>query len=150
MMKKEKPDKKEGKEEKKKGEEKEKKTIKDSLSHISFKRNIIGKLWFRLDYYDRRLMELEEDKQQIFLENYMASTRQLNRSLVLIVIFMIISYMTFAFDVLRFAEALGSWIILAYLLFYMARRHRMQNEELLKFLIDNQVVPEYARFHKKK
>lgn len=142
MMKKEKPDKGEGK--------KEKKTIMGSLSRISFRRNIIGKLWFRLDYYDRRLMELEEDKQQIFLENYMASTRQLNRSLVLIVIFMIISYMTFAFEILRFTEALGSWIILAYLLFYMARRHRMQNEELLKFLIDNQVVPEYARFHKKK
>ena len=139
---------------KKKPIEKKESDIKDSklesLSKLNFRRDIIGKLWLRLKYFDKRLSKLEEDKQQIFLDNYMASTRQLNRSLVIVILFMIISYMAFAFEILQLAELAGTWIILIYLIFYMARRHRIQNEELLTFLLDNQITPEYARFEKKK
>jgi len=117
---------------------------------ISFRRDILGRVWFRLDYYDKRLMKLDEDKQRVFLDNYMEGTRQLNRSLVWVVLFMIISYMAYALHILNFAEIFAVWIILIYLIFYIAKRHRNESEKLLKFLMDTEVTPEYAMRVKKK
>lgn len=128
----------------------EKAPKKGILSDISFKRDVLGNLWFRLEYFDKRLMGLDEDRQNIFLDNYMKCAGQLNRYLVLIVLFMIVSYMAFALRILAFAEMLGIWIILVYLLFYMARRYRIQGEELLAFLMNSQITPDYARVQEKK
>jgi len=58
---------------------------------------------------------------------------------------MIIAYMSHALYILNMAETLAAWIILVYLIFYIARRHRNENEKLLRFLIDSEVTPEYAR-----
>ncbi len=117
---------------------------------INFRKDILGRVWFRLDYYDKRLTRLEEDKQKIFLDSYMESARQLNRFLVWIVLFMIIAYMVYALNILNFAETLAAWIILVYLLFYIARRHRNENEELLRYLLDTEVTPDYAKYARKK
>ena len=80
----------------------------------------------------------------------MESARQLNRFLVWIVLFMIIAYMVYALNILNFAETLAAWIILVYLLFYIARRHRNENEELLRYLLDTEVTPDYAKYARKK
>lgn len=117
---------------------------------INFRKDILGRVWFRLDYYDKRLTRLEEDKQKIFLDSYMESARQLNRFLVWIVLFMIITYVVYALNILNFAETLAAWIILVYLLFYIARRHRNENEGLLRYLLDTEVTPDYAKYAIKK
>ncbi|MCK4497248.1 MAG: hypothetical protein KAU24_03575 [Candidatus Aenigmarchaeota archaeon] len=131
---------------------KERKLKKERLGFksINFRKDILGRVWFRLDYYDKRLTRLEEDKQKIFLDSYMESARQLNRFLVWIVLFMIIAYMVYALNILNFAETLAAWIILVYLLFYIARRHRNENEELLRYLLDTEVTPDYAKYARKK
>lgn len=150
---------KKGKKGSEKGEEKEKgsnekerkkdeteKKLPRLRTGINFRRDVLGKVWFRLDYYDRRLMKLDDDKQKTFLNNYMESTRQLNRSLVTIIIFMIITYIIHAFGILNMAETAAAWIILLYLLFYLASRHKKENEELLRYLLDTEITPEYAKF----
>ncbi|UCD07344.1 MAG: hypothetical protein JSW41_06015 [Candidatus Aenigmatarchaeota archaeon] len=131
-------------------EEKKGKEIASKLKEIDFRKDILGRVWFRLDYYDKRLTRLDEDKQKVFLDSYMESARQLNRSLVWIVFFMIIAYIFYALYVLNFAETLAAWIILVYLLFYLARRHRNENEELLRYLLDSEVTPDYAKYTRKK
>ena len=133
-----KPEKKEPKpEEKRTGPEtRRKKTLRD---------RIFCKLWFRLDYYDERSMKLDDYKQTVFLESYMNSTRQLNRSLILILFFMIIVYIIYALQILNIWEVIATWIILVCLLFYLARRHRNENEKLLQHLLDAEMTPEYIR-----
>jgi hypothetical protein len=117
---------------------------------FSVKRDILGKVWFRLDYYDKRLMKLDDEKQKTFLDNYMESTRQLNKSIITIVIFMIIIYIIYSFNIFSMAETAIAWIILLYLLFYMARHHRKENEELLRHLLDTEITPAYAKYTRKK
>lgn len=112
---------------------------------IDFRKDVIGKVWLRLDYYDKRLMKLDDDKQKTFLDSYMQSTRQLNQSLFIIVVLMIIAYITYAVRILDAGETIAAWIILLYLLFYIARHHRNENEKLLEFLLDSEITPEYAR-----
>ncbi len=131
-------------------EKKEEKEIVSKLKEMDFRKDILGRVWFRLDYYDKRLTRLDEDKQKVFLNSYMESARQLNRFLVWIVFFMIIAYMFYALYVLNFAETFAAWIILLYLLFYLARRHRNENEELLRYLLDSEVTPNYAKYTRKK
>lgn len=138
------------KEDAKKAEGKVKEAKPRFLDRFSFKRDILGKVWFRLDYYDRRLTKLDDDKQKTFLDNYMESTRQLNRSIITIVIFMIIVYIIYSFSILNMAETAAAWIILIYLLFYMARHHRKENEELLRHLLDTEITPVYAKYPRKK
>ena len=136
--------------EKKKVDEKkpkpvEKRTGLETRRRRTLRDRIFGKLWFRLDYYDQRLMKLDDYKQTVFLESYMNSTRQLNRSLILILLFMIIVYIIYALQILNIAEVLAAWIILIYLLFYLARRHRNENEKLLEHLLDAELTLEYIR-----
>ena len=112
---------------------------------ISLRRDVVGKMWLSLDYYDRRLSKLDDYRQETFLKSYMDSSRQLNRSLVWIVALIIISYIAYAVRILNMAETAAAWIILVYLLFYLARHHRKENERLLRFLIDSESVPDYAK-----
>jgi hypothetical protein len=112
---------------------------------IDFRRDVIGRVWLRLDYYDKRLMKLDDDKQKTFLDSYMQSTRQLNQSLFVIVIVMIIAYIAYAVRIIGAGETIAAWMILLYLLFYIARHHRNENEKLLEFLLDSEITPEYAR-----
>lgn len=146
--------KKEGEDKEKKGEKKpekkgpkpeEKRTGLETMRKKTLRDKIFGKLWFRLDYYDERSMKLDDYKQTLFLESYMNSTRQLNRSLILILFFMIIIYIIYALQIFNIAEVLAAWIILVYLLFYLARRHRNENEKLLEHLLDSEMTPEYLR-----
>ena len=119
-------------------------------TRFSFRKDVIGKVWFRLDYFDKRLTGLDEEKQKTFLDNYMQSTRQLNFSIVIIIIFMIIAYIIYSVGIFSMVETGASWIILLYLLFYLARRHRIDNEQLLKYLMDTEMTPDYARYPKKR
>jgi len=135
----------EKKPERKKPKPEEKITGLETRRKRTLRDKIFGKLWFRLGYYDQRLMKLDDYKQTVFLESYMNSTRQLNRSLILILFFMIIVYIIYALQILNIAEVIAAWIILVYLLFYLARRHRNENEKLLEHLLDAEMTPEYIR-----
>ncbi len=115
-------------------------------TRFSFRKDVIGKVWFRLDYFDKRLTKLDEEKQKTFLDNYMQSTRQLNFSVVIIIICMIIAYIIYSIRIFSVVETGAAWIILLYLLFYLARRHRIDNEQLLKYLMDTEMTPDYARY----
>jgi hypothetical protein len=135
----------EKKPERKEPKAEEKRTGLETRRKRTLRNRIFGKLWFRLDYYDERSMKLDDYKQTVFLESYMNSTRQLNRSLILILFFMIIVYIIYALQILNIAEVIAAWIILVYLLFYLARRHRNENEKLLEHLLDAEMTPEYIR-----
>lgn len=111
----------------------------------TIRERVFGRLWFRLGYYDERLMKLDDYKQTLFLESYMNSARQLNHSLISILFLMLIIYVVYALQILRTGEVAAAWIILIYLLFYLAYRHRNENEKLLEHLLDSEMTPEYLR-----
>ena len=108
-------------------------------------RPTLGKVWLRLSYFEMRLHRLDEENQEIFIENFYHSVRQVNYITMLTVLVIIGSYLTtFQFGVIGFWEGIAIEAILAFTLFYIVWYYRMGMEDLIDYLIRHETVPDYA------
>ena len=108
-------------------------------------RPTIGKVWLRLSYFEGRLHRLEEDNQEIFIENFYHSVRQVNYITMLTVLVIIGTYLTtFQFSMIGLWEGIAVEAILAFTLFYIVWYYRMGMEDLIDYLIRQETVPDYA------
>lgn len=105
----------------------------------------LGKVWLRLSYFENRLHRLDEDNQEIFIENFYHSVRQVNYITMLTVLVIIGAYLTtFQFSMIGFWEGMAIEVILAFTLFYIVWYYRMGMEDLIDYLIRQETVPDYA------
>jgi hypothetical protein len=105
----------------------------------------LGKVWLRLSYYDEVLKKLDEEDQKIFIDEFYSSSRQVNYITMLTCIVIIAVYVaTYQFRMIGFWEAMGIEAIIILLLFYVVWYYRMGMEDLLKYLVKKETVPDYA------
>jgi len=105
----------------------------------------LGRIWLRLSYYDEVLKRLDDENQKIFIEEFYSSSRQVNYITLLVCIAIIGVYVsTFQFRMIGFWEAMGIEAMIIVLLFYVVWYYRMGMEDLLKYLVKKETVPDYA------
>jgi hypothetical protein len=108
-------------------------------------RPTLGNVWLRLSYFEQRLHRLDEENQEIFIENFYHSARQINYMTLLSVFVIILTYLTtFQFRMIGFWEGLTVEVLLVFTLFYMVWYYRMGMEDLMSYLISQETVPDYA------
>ena len=123
------------------------KKVRKTLRKIRSKRSRLrlGRIWLRLSYYDKILKKLDEEDQKIFIDEFYSSSRQVNYITLLTCIVIIAVYVsTFQFRMIGFWEAMGLEAIIIVLLFYVVWYYRMGMEDLLKYLVKKETVPDYA------
>jgi hypothetical protein len=105
----------------------------------------LGKVWLRLSYFENKLIKLEEDNQEIFIENFYHSVRQVNYLTLLTIFVIIATYLTtFQFRMIGFWEGFTVEVILVLALFYIVWYYRMGMEDLIDYLHRTETVPDYA------
>jgi len=105
----------------------------------------LGRVWLRLSYYDSVLKKLDEENQRIFIDEFYSSSRQINYITLMVCIAVIGVYIsTFQFRMIGFWEAMGLEGIIVGVLFYVVWYYRMGMEDLLKYLVKKETVPDYA------
>ena len=105
----------------------------------------IGRVWLRLSYYDEVLKRLDDENQKIFIDEFYSSSRQVNYITLVACMAIIGVYVsTFQFRMIGFWEAMGIEGLIIALLFYVVWYYRMGMEDLLKYLVKKETVPDYA------
>lgn len=108
-------------------------------------RPTLGNVWLRLSYFEERLSKLDEDNQEIFIENFYHSMRQVNYMTLLTVLVIIATYLTtFQFRMIGFWEGFVVEALLVFTLFYIVWYYRMGMEDLLDYLLRMETTPDYA------
>jgi uncharacterized membrane protein len=108
-------------------------------------RPTLGKVWLRLSYFEERLIRLNEDNREIFIENFYHSSRQVNYMTLLTVFVIVLTFLTsFQFRLIEFWQGLAVEAILVLSLFYIVWYYRMGMEDLLDFLQKTETTPDYA------
>ena len=117
----------------------------DRIKSVRLPRPTIGSVWLRLSYFEMRLHRLDEENQEIFIENFYHSVRQVNYMTMLTVIVIIATYLTtFQFRMIGFWEGMTVEALLVFTLFYMVWYYRMGMEDLIDYLLRQETVPDYA------
>jgi hypothetical protein len=115
------------------------------VRHIRLPRPTLGKVWLRLSYFEERLSRLDEDSQEIFIENFYHSMRQVNYMTLLTVMVIIATYLTtFQFRLIGFWEGIAVEALLVFTLFYIVWYYRLGMEDLLDYLLKMETTPDYA------
>ena len=115
------------------------------LRHPRLPRPTMGNVWLRLSYFEERLSRLDHDNQEIFIENFYHSMRQINYITLITVIVVIGMYITtFQYRMIGFWEGLAVEGLLVFMLFYIVWFYRMGMEDLLDYLMKQEMVPDYA------
>jgi hypothetical protein len=115
------------------------------LRQVRLPRPTMGKVWLRLSYFEERLTGLDDDDQEIFIENFYHSMRQVNYMTLLTVIVIIAVYLTtFQMGMIGFWEGLVIEGLLVFTLFYMVWYYRLGMEDLLDYLVRTETTPDYA------
>ena len=108
-------------------------------------RPTLGKIWLRLSYFEERLIRLNEENREIFVQNFYHSARQVNYITILSVFVIIATYLTtFNFRLIGFWEGMTVEALIVLSLFYIVWYYRMGMEDLLDYLMKTEVVPDYA------
>ncbi len=125
-----------------------KETVSSILSRIRkvrFPKPTFGGIWLRLSYFENRLHRLDEESQEIFIDNFYHSVRQVNYMTLLIILVIILTFITtLEFQMIGFLEGLAIEGLLAFSLFYLVWYYRMGMEDLMDYLIRQETVPDYA------
>ena len=117
----------------------------EGIKSIRMPRPTLGKVWLRLSYFEMRLHRLDKDNQEIFIENFYHSVRQVNYITMLSVLVIILTYLTtFQFRMIGLVEGLTVEALLVFTLFYVVWYYRMGMEDLIDYLIRQETVPDYA------
>ena len=105
----------------------------------------LGKVWLRLSYYETRLMTLNDENREMFIENFYHSARQINYITMLTVLVVIGTFLTtFQFRMIGFLEGLTVEILLIFSLFYIVWYYRLGMEDLMDYLMKTEMTPSYA------
>ncbi len=121
------------------------KKLTEKVRSIKIPRPTMGKVWLRLSYFEERLIRLDEDNQEIFIENFYHSIRQINYMTLLIIVVIIGTYLTtFQFRMIGFWEGFTVEVLLVFTLFYMVWFYRMGMEDLMDYLLKTETTPDYA------
>lgn len=115
------------------------------IREVRLPRPHLGNVWLRLSYFEDRLARLDQERQEMFIENFYHSVRQVNYITLLIVMVVIATYIsTFQFRMIGFWEGLAVEILLAFTLFYIVWFYRMGMEDLMDYLTRMEETPDYA------
>jgi hypothetical protein len=117
----------------------------ERIRSVKIPKPTMGKIWLRLSYFEERLIRLDEDNQEVFIENFYHSMRQINYMTLLIIIVIIGTYLTtFQFRMIGFWEGFTVEALLVFTLFYMVWFYRMGMEDLMDYLLKTETTPDYA------
>jgi hypothetical protein len=112
---------------------------------VRIPRPTLGNVWLRLSYFEERLSRLGDDDQEIFIENFYHSMRQINYMTLMTVIVIIATYITtFQYRMIGFWEGMTVELLLVFTLFYMVWYYRMGMEDLMDYLLRTETTPDYA------
>lgn len=115
------------------------------VKSLRYHKPTLGRVWLRLSYFEERLKTLDDDSQEIFIENFYNSMRQVNYMTLLTVFVIVATYLTvFHYGLLAFWEGLVIEVLLVFTLFYMVWYYRLGMEDLLDYLIRTETTPDYA------
>ena len=115
------------------------------IKSFRFPKPTMGKVWLRLSYFEERLMVLNEDNREIFIENFYHSVRQVNYITLMTIFVVIGTYLTtFQFRMIGFWEGTAVEALLVFSLFYIVWYYRMGMEDLLSYLLATETTPDYA------
>lgn len=117
----------------------------ERIRYMRVPKPTLGSVWLRLSYFEERLHRLDDDSQEMFIENFYHSVRQVNYITMLSVFVIIITYLTaFQFKMIGILEGLAVEGVLVFSLFYIVWYYRMGMEDLMDYLISQETVPDYA------
>ena len=115
------------------------------IASIRPPRPSLGNVWLRLSYFEQRLVRLDDENQEIFIENFYHSVRQVNYMTLLTIVVIVMTYLsTFQFRIIGFWEGLTVEALLIFTLFYIVWYYRLGMEDLLDYLLRKETVPDYA------
>lgn len=115
------------------------------IKSIRLPRPTLGKVWLRLSYFEERLFRLDDENQEVFIENFYHSIRQVNYMTMLTVFVIIVTYLTtFQYRMIGFFEGVTVEALLVFTLFYIVWYFRMGMEDLMDYLLKTQTTPDYA------
>ena len=105
----------------------------------------LGSVWLRLSFFEERLIRLNEDNREVFIENFYHSARQVNYMTLLTVFVIILTFLTsFQFRMIELWQGIAVEGLLVLSLFYVVWYYRMGMEDLLDFLQRTETIPDYA------